>query len=180
MPGKRFFIFVEGPSDERLVNEIIKPIFEKRLSEGGGEVVVTQYSHLRKEAMGVLLTTIEAEGSDYLVLKDRENARCITGEKNYLQKKLPQLDVRKVIVVVKMIEGWYLGGLDAQTARRLKVSAPEKTDKLTKEAFNAAVPPNFKSSIDFMRDILKYFDMATAKRKNASFRYFVEKYQLDS
>lgn len=180
MPGKRLFIFVEGPSDERLVNEILKPIFEKRLSEVGGEVVVIQYSHISNKAMDAEFTRIEAQGDDYLLLKDREDARCVTGEKDYLQKKFPRLDVRKVIIVVKLIEGWYLGGLDETSAKKLKVSYVATTDRLTKPAFNASMPGNFRTRTAYMVEILKYFDLATARRKNKSFDYFVKKYQLDS
>jgi hypothetical protein len=180
MPGKQLYLFVEGPSDRRLITEIVKPILEERLSEQEGTVIVREYAHMQKGEMNNLLTTITASGDDYLLFADRDSATCVTAKKEGLQEKFSQLDVQKVIIVARLIESWYIAGLSASNARRLKVSIPEKTDRLTKSEFNAAMPDNFKSGTDFMREILKYFDIETAKRKNKSFRYFVDKYQLDS
>jgi len=176
MAGEQLFIFVEGPSDEKLINEVVKPVLEKRLGERDGSVVVRQYAHLRKETMNSLLAGIEADGHDYLLFADIESARCVTARKEALQQKFSKLDLQKVIVVVRLIEGWYLGGLDVKGARTLKVAVPQRTDRLTKEEFNTLRPKNFKSGTTFMTTILKYFDVETAKRKNTSFSYFAEKY----
>ena len=180
MPGKQLYLFVEGPSDRRLITEIVKPILEERLSEQEGTVIVSEYARMQKVEMNNLLTTIKASGDDYLLFADRDSATCVTAKKEGLQEKFSRLDAQKVIIVARLIEGWYFAGLNATSARTLKIVVPEKTDKLTKAEFNAAIPGNFKSGTDFMREILKYFDIETAKRKNKSFRYFVDKYQLDS
>jgi hypothetical protein len=53
------------------------------------------------------------------------------------------------------------------------------TDDLTKEDFNRLIPKNYDSRIDFMFEILKYFSIDSARKKNHSFRFFVERYHLE-
>ena len=82
----------------------------------------------------------------------------------------------KIIVVVKEIESWYLAGLDNKVCKQLKIKNFPNTEKVTKEEFNSLIPKKFTSRIDFMLEILKNFSIEIAKKKNTSFRYFVEKY----
>ena len=93
-----------------------------------------------------------------------------------MQKKHPNIDKSKIIVVIKEIESWYLAGLDNKVCRQLKINNFADTDNVTKEKFNALIPKKFTSRIDFMSEILKYFSIEIAKQKNNSFQYFVEKY----
>ena len=53
------------------------------------------------------------------------------------------------------------------------------TDNLTKEDFNGLIPGKYDSRIDFMFEILKYFSIDSAGKKNHSFRYFAERYHLE-
>ncbi|HII98687.1 MAG TPA: hypothetical protein HA272_05405 [Methanoregula sp.] len=47
---------------------------------------------------------------------------------------------------------------------------------MTKEDFNAVIPLRFDSRIDFMFELLKSFSLETAVKKNASFRFFYNRY----
>ena len=40
-------------------------------------------------------------------------------------------------------------------------------------------PGKYDSRIDFMFEILKYFSIDSARKKNHSFRFFVERYHLE-
>ncbi|MDI6767583.1 MAG: hypothetical protein QME52_12240, partial [Bacteroidota bacterium] len=53
------------------------------------------------------------------------------------------------------------------------------TDDTTKEQFNRLIPEKYDSRIDFMSEILNNFSFKTAKRKNRSFKYFIEKYNCE-
>jgi len=77
--------------------------------------------------------------------------------------------------VRKEIESWYLAILDDGKCKEFGVPS-FRTDDVTKEQFNGLIPKKFDSGIDFMREILKSFDIEIAKRKNRSFKYFAEKY----
>ena len=56
----------------------------------------------------------------------------------------------------------------------IKKKIPDTTDTVTKEQFYNLMPKKFDSKIDFMREILKNFSIEIAKKKNKSFKYFVE------
>jgi hypothetical protein len=76
------------------------------------------------------------------------------------------------------IESWYYAGLTVETLQKLGLPSLPSTDGLTKEDFNALIPPSFDSRIDFMFEILKSFSFETATRKNQSFHDFVSRYRI--
>jgi hypothetical protein len=77
------------------------------------------------------------------------------------------------------IESWYYAGLPDESLQKLGLPLLSSTDQLTKEDFNALIPPSFDSRIDFMFEILKSFSFGTAARHNLSFRFFFERYHLE-
>jgi hypothetical protein len=84
-------------------------------------------------------------------------------------------------VVVKEIE-WYLAGLDDERRRELDIptNRHRHTDDLTKEQFESLMPMKFDSIIDFMNEILNRFDVDTAKGRNRSFGYLMDKLEARS
>jgi len=92
--------------------------------------------------------------------------------------RFSELDGASIVVVVKEIESWYLAGIKETLARRIHIPNLMSTDDLTKEAFNALIPYEFDSRIDFMFEILKEFSTDTAQQKNRSFRFFVSHYRI--
>ncbi len=81
-------------------------------------------------------------------------------------------------MVIKEIESWYYAGLSRESALALGVPDLASTDALIKEDFNHLIPRKYDSRIDFMFEILKYFSLESARTKNNSFRFFVDRYQL--
>jgi hypothetical protein len=77
------------------------------------------------------------------------------------------------------IESWYYAGLTDETLQKFGLPALLSTDELTKEDFNALIPPSFDSRIDFMFEILKSFSPTTAARHNGSFKFLFERYHLE-
>lgn len=81
--------------------------------------------------------------------------------------------------MIKEIESWYLAGLDEAALKELGISYPDKdTDTLNKEQFDRLIPVKYVSRIDFMQEILKNFQLETARQKNKSFYYFINKYSI--
>jgi hypothetical protein len=78
--------------------------------------------------------------------------------------------------VINEIESWYLAGIPSEFLRTYRLPGLEFTDELTKEDFNQYYRGRFHSRIDFMHEILKYWQMDIARRKNHSFDYFVNSY----
>jgi len=173
MPAyKLLFIFVEGDDDERFFNKILYP----KLQEKYDIVKIIKYATMKKEKVDNFIKSINAMGADYIYLTDINSSPCITAKKEEIQKKHPNIDKDKIIVVIKEIESWYLAGLDNKVCRQLKIKNFANTNNVTKEDFNSLIPKKFTSRIDFMSEILKNFSIEIAKQKNKSFRCFVEKY----
>jgi len=169
---KQLFIFVEGGDDERFFNKIFIPKFREKYNL----VKIIKYATMKKEKIDNFIKSIKAIKADYIYLTDINNSPCITAKKEKTQSKYKNIDNDKVIVVVKEIESWYLAGLDNKVCKQLKINNLANTDNVTKEKFNAMIPKEFTSRIDFMSEILKNFSIKIAKQKNNSFRYFTVKY----
>jgi hypothetical protein len=79
------------------------------------------------------------------------------------------------MVVIKEIESWYIAGLRDIESKKFGIQTFSTTDSLTKENFSNLIPKRYDSRLDFMIEILKNFSAETAKQKNKSFRYCIEK-----
>jgi hypothetical protein len=169
---KQLFIWVEGPDDMRFFNAVIKPL----LAEKYDWIGVRSYAERKKEYITAFLKNIPARGDDYIFAADINSAPCITRKKQNLLEIYPTANEEELLIVIQEIESWYLAGLDEESAKNLGLRPLENTDDLTKEMFNDRIPKRFTSRIDFVQEILNYFSVETAKQKNTSFNYFIEKY----
>lgn len=173
MEYERLFIWVEGPDDLRFFNRIIKPAFEGKYDL----VEVRAYASLKKEKVGNYIRSIKAMDATYFFVTDMNQAPCITTRKEEIEDTFRNVDKDKIIVVIKEIESWYLAGLDAPCCKKCRIPSRKNTDNVTKEQFDSEMPRKFeKSRIDFLQEVLKHFQVQTAKQKNESFRYFLEKH----
>ena len=169
------YIFVEGDDDERFFQEILIP----RLQEKNNDIKIIKYAQKSKkfEYLEKFIRSVQSIG-DYIYVTDINNSRCVTAKKQEIQNKLRNIDINKILVVIKEIESWYLAGLDNKSLKTLgiKKKIPNNTETITKEQFYSLIPKKFSSRIDFMREVLKNFSIEIAKQKNKSFRFFIEKY----
>ena len=84
------------------------------------------------------------------------------------------------MIVCKEIESWYLAGLSDIEGKRMGIATDlHHADHLTKEQFLGLMPHRYSSRAEFMLEILRVFDHETARSKNSSFRYFMQKYGTD-
>ena len=98
-------------------------------------------------------------------------------KKEIIKKTFPKIENNKIIIVIKEIESWYFAGLNEQHAKELKIRKPPKTtNTFTKEQFQNRIPKRFLNKTALMQEILKHFDMETARKRNSSFDYFCKKY----
>lgn len=175
---RRLFILIEGPDDGGFFRRIIKPIFEYRYDY----VDILEHAQKPPKITKNFIDNINSMSSDelvadYIFVTDINDAPCITFRKQAKQSKLKNLDQGKIIVVIKEIESWYLAGLDNTCSKKCGIRPCNSTDAIIKEQFDNMTPKKFSSSrIDFLQEILKYFQVEIARQKNKSFRYFLEKY----
>ena len=131
---------------------------------------------MKKEKVNNFLKSIKVMNADYIFAGDINANPCATAKKQELKHTYKEIDEDRIIVVKKMIEGWYLAGLNKKNSKKLGVPYFNDTNDITKEQFDKMIPKNFDSRIDFMTEILKCFSIDVAKQKNESFKYFIEKY----
>ena len=174
---KKLFIWVEGPSDQRFFDKVVKPEFERKY--GRNQVHIRQYSEMRKELFIKSIDGIKANDNHYICIADIDKAPCVSRRKQEKrEEKFGNVADDRIIIVVKEIEGWYLAGLKDDACKRLGFSSFDNTDETSKGQFKRLQREKFRSYRNFMIEILKSFDIKTAKRKNKSFGYFAEKYSL--
>lgn len=183
---RRLFIFIEGDDDERFFKEILYKQFKRKYDY----VRPIKYAQRKKSDIeGILNTILNSKNfnADYIFVADLDNTPCITRRKekliNFFDKKIQG---NLIFIVVKEIEGWYLAGLDDKAIKKLGLKSAIKklkskksnTELLTKEDFDSIIPERYKGRIPFMEDILNNFSINSAKLKNKSFEYFVDKLNL--
>lgn len=174
--ARKLFVWVEGGSDARFVEAVLKPLLEKKYRR----VDVRTYATLKKSKVINILRGIREGGNDYLLVADNDQQACVTAKKQIIQERFPNVDRDRIRVVVQEIESWYLAGLDGAGLSALGLPDIGRTDNITKEDFNVLIPERFDSRIDFMMEILKFFSIRVAERKNRSFAYFMSKQGLDA
>jgi len=170
MAEKPLYVLLEGPDDERFFDRIITPIFEAQ----GYETKVWKYACEKKLRTIKLIRIFRKAGIPYIFVRDLDRTRYARRRVQETLKSYEHaMEARMVVVVIAEIESWYLAGLGKDEAIRLGLShTPDRTDRVTKEAFNALIPKGI-SRIGFMQGVLDSFDISLAKRRNRSFRYFM-------
>ena len=172
---KRLFILVEGEDDVRFFGRIIKPLFIPLYDS----VEIIPYACIKRTKVDNFLRSIRLMKNDYIFVADIDTEQSVRDKKQVLYSHFSHIDGGHIIIVIKEIESWYYAGLSPESVQNLDVPNLPFTDGLTKEDFNHLIPRKYDSRIDFMFEILKYFSIDTARKKNHSFGFFVERYHLE-
>lgn len=175
----RLYVFLEGPDDKRFFEGVL----QKKFEEKGYDVQIITYAETSAKTVNDKLRTFKSLVSkglaEYIFMVDADQL-CVTKRKDKKIKTYGECELQKIQVVVEEIESWYLAGLDSATCQELNIKKKSQNlNHLSKEQFNALIPTKFSNDrINFLREILKYFSLATAVTQNDSFQYFVDKHQL--
>jgi hypothetical protein len=169
MPDK-LFIFVEGDDDEMFFDKMVKNYLA---------CSIKQYARKPKHKIADYLFNLKRMNADYLLVGDINMKPCITAKKQDLSR-IYKLEMDKILIVRKEIESWYLAGLDEAHCKQFGIPVVRDTQKVDKERFeHEFIPKKFKDNKkDFLNEILRVYSIETAKQKNASFKYFADKYHL--
>jgi hypothetical protein len=177
MKSKVLFIWIEGADDRRFFEAIIKPKLKSKYID----IRLIEYSRKKSTFTENFIRTIESMGADYIYVTDIDRSPCITAKKERVKKEINNIDIGKIVIVIKEIESWYFAGLTAKALQSLGIEDYHKfatTNELQKEAFNKNIPKKFNSRIDFMQEVLKLFQLETVtnNQTNYSLCYFIQKY----
>ena len=173
MAYKQLFIFIEGDDDERFFKTVVKSFVQEKYSA----IRFQKYSRKNKKWKVNFIKSINSMKADYICVGDINNSPCVTSKKEKITSDFDnRITENKIIVVVKEIESWYLAGLDESTSRKLGIRENiNTTDTFNKEHFNQLIPNNTPRTV-FMREMLENYDVETAKGRNKSFKYFMNKW----
>lgn len=122
MQRKRLCILIEGDDDKKLFTRILKPILDKRYF-----VVLWKYAEKKNAEINEYLNNEKyKQNADYIFITDRDKSPCVSSKKTEKQKEIESIDdPRKIMVVVKEIESWYLSGIKDEKwqeyGKRLKI-----------------------------------------------------------
>ena len=165
---------VEGEDDIRFFGRIIKPLFVSRYDS----VEIIPYASIKRMKVNNFLKSVRQMHNDYIFVADIDTERSVRDKKQILYYHFDNIEGSSIIIVIKEIESWYYAGLSRESELNLGVPDLSLTNELTKEDFNRLIPSKYDSRIDFMFEILKYFSIESARMKNHSFRFFVDRYHL--
>ncbi len=172
---KRLYILVEGEDDVRFFGRVMKPLFIPQYDA----VEIIPYASIKRVKVNNFLKSLAQMKNDYIFVADIDTERSVRDKKQILYHWYSSISGGSIIIVIMEIESWYYAGLPDAVLQKLGLPARPSTDELTKEDFNALIPPSFDSRIDFMFEILKSFSPETAARHNQSFRFFFDRYHLE-
>lgn len=170
---------IEGSDDERFFDKIIKPIFEQ---EGFETRCVPCACIKRKERANFIRSIKNQENRDYIYAKDIDRYPCISSRKVSIVNELSQqIDNNRIMVVAKVIESWYLAGVNEKTLKQLHVKRnnidkiTKSTDTIDKIQFNEFFPKTIPRS-NIMVKLLENYNINNAITRNKSFAYFMNKF----
>lgn len=174
MSDKLLFIILEGSDDKRFFEKVGKLVFQNKYYL----IKFWEYSQQKKKINENFISSVNSMNADYICFGDFNNAPCVTAAKGKVNSKFNNIiSDDNIIVVFKEIESWYLAGLDKSACIKLGIRRDiVNTNNITKRHFKTLIPSNFNSIKNFMLEILKCFSIKIAKKKNKSFKYFIEKY----
>jgi hypothetical protein len=174
-------IFLEGDFDGIMFKNNIIPLFEKN----GFDVELIRYRQEMKKFITEYLTLVQKLPIPHRCIFVGDLDRLNTADqkkKEIIRIYNDNLTPSKIFIIIKMIEGWYLGGLPRESAKSLGVDVTE-FDKLNpntikKDQFKRLKPPHFVNKRAFYIAIAKRFDLELAKSRNKSFKQFLTEYKL--
>jgi 5'(3')-deoxyribonucleotidase len=168
MVFKPIQVFVEGPNDKLFFDKKIKPLFPKR------DIRVSVYCG-QDHRVKPLLKKLAETNERYIVVGDLDTSPCITSRKQAIKNRFPGIKDKYILIVIKEIEGWYLAGAPKYLENTYNLKVLPDTNKLVKEDFKKIVESSDFSDIeDAFAEILKYFNIDLAKRRNKSFKHFLD------
>ena len=126
--------------------------------------------------------------ADLIIVADLDESPCVTDRKEHILSRFRSLSAgaggppgnrptTQIQIVCKEIEGWYLAGLnDIECQNMGMAESAISTSHISKEQFRSLMPASFSSVTAFMQAILLAYDLESARTKNRSLSYFIQKY----
>ncbi len=144
-----------------------------------GRVEYITYVQLKTSKIRKYVGAFQKGGREFGFVGNLNSFPCVTAKKQRVADQYGITGPSNIAVVVREIEAWYVAGLRLETLRDLtndkKLKPPEAVTDVTKEWLKSVIPPEM-PRIAFMAKILDKFNLAVARQRSESLRYFLKKY----
>jgi hypothetical protein len=165
----RLYVLLEGDIDR----DFFYSVLYKLLIPKYRYVHTLMYSEECEDETEKFIKT--AETGTCIFIHDFDSAICKTRKKTEISEKW-NIALDKVHLVTEEIESWYLAGLSQKTSESFAIeNSFKKTDGFNKSYFLGLKPKKISKTV-FYQTILEDFDLRLARRRNDSFKRFLEKY----
>ena len=162
------FLFVEGTHDEIFVKKMCEKLQVK------SEITIVKYSQMEDKKVNNYMESLLAQKIQFLFVADSDiyQYNSVNDRINELQRRYNYLVPSNLVLAVPEIEGWYIAGLDGQSANKLKLRKQPVPDKCTKEKFESILPSRKDNTI-IRNQILDLYDIKLAQTRSSSFKEFI-------
>ena len=174
---QNLFLFVEGKEDLIFVKNVLCPLFLNHSIL----IIPIPYQKTRNHEIKKHIKTAQAKNQDYALLTDLDSHTypCITSRKKSRIDELDGVvDADKIIIVEEELESWCLAGIDTSIDDYSEFEIPQNTDNITKENFEEILSKTSFNKNKLFNYLSRDFDIDLAVKRNTSFKYFLEKYNL--
>ena len=129
---REIILFVEGADDRRFAASILLPLAGLIFDN----VRVYEYSEQKPTKVSKYLNAIKNIGNwSYLFVADFDEGPCITLRKSRLTDKYNSLEEKRILIVRREIESWYMAGLDSNCCNELNIPDFIDAHSISKEQF---------------------------------------------
>ena len=171
---KHLYIFLEGEDDKRYFKSIIEPVLKNKYDK----ISYNLYRQQKKEKIISFLKSIDKVSSwDYIFVADIDLFGNIDAKKKQLIKSYENLNMDKIVIVIKEIESWYLAGLNLDYIKKNDIMIKNNTNDIVKESFdNILKKSRLKrmSRSSWMIEIIENYNLDIAINNNDSLNYFIK------
>jgi hypothetical protein len=168
---QRLNVLVEGPRDERFARCVLSRVFRPRY-----QLAVSEYAGALKSVIDGLIRGFREQGEEYILLADLDNEPCIVRKVDQIVQRFPSAEPRRIQVVVREIEGWYLAGLSKSACAELHLlhhRIKQGTDRLVKEDVQGLLESSCDMNVgELLVRACDHHDWNTACRRNVSLARF--------
>lgn len=180
-------IFVEGENDELFFEKIILKLFslKKEYNQKEDKIKIVKYQQKGKKKFLQYLNFINKYNINYIFISDFDSRKCITSRKQekikkYYREGYDKLESDNIFIVKNEIESWFLAGVDNKQKIFRNINVPKDTEKTSKNYLEQFLKKTqFNSRVDFFIEVSEHYNYGLAMQRNESFRYFLEKLELN-
>lgn len=180
---RRIYFFIEGDTDKRFFDKIIKKLILKKKKYD--YVHIHQWRQKKIDVISKLVCKYLEKECKVVFIRDydkfvRDRQHTVNNINALKEEIIQKFNIRSkndIFIVIREIESWYLAGVKESVLKRYNITPIDNTININKRKFDKFIP-NGMSKSEFLIEITDNFNLKLAKKKNYSFKYFIENIDL--